>query len=85
VLEQTYGGQGMECDGLYVLVLGHSTIRHCGLVGVGMSIWVWALIPSSSCLEASLLAALAEDVELLAPPAPCLTGHCHHPSLRILD
>ena len=33
------------------------TIRRCGLVGVGVSLWVRALIPTPSCLEASLLLA----------------------------
>ena len=29
-------------DGLYML---GGTIRRCGLVGVGVSLWVWTLIP----------------------------------------
>jgi hypothetical protein len=37
---KVYGGQGVECDGLYVLGLGSSTIRRCGPVGVGVSLWV---------------------------------------------
>jgi hypothetical protein len=28
-------------DGLYMLGPGSSTIRRCGLVGVGVSLWVW--------------------------------------------
>jgi hypothetical protein len=42
------------CDGLYMLFPGRGTFRRCGPVGVGVSLWVWALRPSSSCLEASL-------------------------------
>ena len=34
--------------------------------------------PCPSCLE-------DEDVELSAPPAPCLPGCCHVPALMILD
>ena len=32
-----------ECDGLYML----GTIRRCGPVGLGVSLWAWALRPSS--------------------------------------
>ena len=39
VFEQGYGGQGVECDGLYMLGPGSGTIRRCGLVGVGVSLW----------------------------------------------
>jgi hypothetical protein len=28
------------CDGLYMLGSGRGTIRKCGLVGVGVSLWV---------------------------------------------
>jgi hypothetical protein len=35
------------CDGLYMLDPGSGTIRMCGPVGVGMSLWVWALRPPS--------------------------------------
>ena len=31
------------CDGLYMLGPGNVTIRRCGLVGVGVSLWSWAL------------------------------------------
>jgi hypothetical protein len=31
-------------DGLYMLGPGSGTIRRCGL-GVGVSLWVWAIIP----------------------------------------
>jgi hypothetical protein len=43
----SYGGQGVECDGLYLLSLGSDSIRKYGPVGVGMSLWVWSLRPSS--------------------------------------
>jgi hypothetical protein len=35
------------CNGLNMLGLGSGTIRRCDLVGVGVSLWVWALRPSS--------------------------------------
>ena len=35
------------CDGLYMLGPGSGTIRRCGPVGVGVSLWVWAIRPSS--------------------------------------
>ena len=34
------------CDDLYMLGPGSGTIRRCSLVGVGVSLWVWALRPS---------------------------------------
>jgi hypothetical protein len=34
-------------DGLYRLSSGSGTIRRCGLVGIGVSLWAWALIPLS--------------------------------------
>ena len=46
MLEQAYGGQGIKC-GLYMLGPESGTIRGYGLVGVGVSVWVWALRPSS--------------------------------------
>ena len=33
------------CDGLYMLGPGSGTIMRCGLIEVGVSLWVWALIP----------------------------------------
>jgi hypothetical protein len=43
-----------------------------------VSLWVWASGPLPSHVGAILLlASLDEDVELLAPPAPCLPGSCH--------
>jgi hypothetical protein len=33
------------CDGLYMLGPGSGIIRRCDLVGVGVSLWVWALKP----------------------------------------
>ena len=35
------------CDGLYMLSPRSGTIRKCGPVGVDVSLWVWALRPSS--------------------------------------
>ena len=34
------------CDGLYTLGPGGGTVGRCGLVGEGVSLWVWALRPS---------------------------------------
>ena len=34
-----------QCDGLYMLGPGTGTIWRCGLVGVGVSLCVWALRP----------------------------------------
>ena len=36
-----------RCDGLYMLGPGSGTIRRCGLLGVGVSLWVWTLRPLS--------------------------------------
>jgi hypothetical protein len=36
-----------HCDGLYMFGPGSGTIRRCGLVGVGVSLWAWALRPFS--------------------------------------
>jgi hypothetical protein len=36
----------LQCDGLYMLSPGSGTIRRCILVGVGVSLWCWALRPS---------------------------------------
>jgi hypothetical protein len=43
-------GEGKErseyvCDGLYMLGPGSGTIWKRGLVGVGVSLWVWVLRP----------------------------------------
>jgi hypothetical protein len=39
------------CDGLYMLGSGSGTIRRCSPVGVGVSLWVWAIRPSLSLPE----------------------------------
>jgi hypothetical protein len=36
-----------SCDGLYMLGPGSGTVRGCGHVGVGVSLWVLALRSSS--------------------------------------
>ena len=43
MFEPTYGGEGVERDGLYMLDPGSGTIRRCGLVGMGVALleWVW--------------------------------------------
>ena len=40
-----YGPHRLMC--LNAWPIGSGTIRRCGLVGVGVSLWVWALRPSS--------------------------------------
>ena len=46
------------CDGLHMLGPGSGTIRRYGPVGVGVALWMWALIPfNPNCWEASILAA----------------------------
>jgi hypothetical protein len=50
MFQQAYGGQGVECD-LYMLCPGSDTIRGCDHVGVGVSMWVLALRPSSQLPE----------------------------------
>ena len=57
MFEQLYGGQGVECDGLYMIGPGSGTIWRCGLVGVDVSLLAWALRPYSGYLEASILLA----------------------------
>ena len=47
MFEQAYGGQGVECDSLYMLSPESGRIRRCGLVGVGVSLWAWAIRLSS--------------------------------------
>ena len=36
-----------SCDGLYLLGLGSGTVRRCALVRISVSLWAWALRPSS--------------------------------------
>jgi hypothetical protein len=45
------------CDSLYILDSENGTIRRCGPVGVGESLWVWALRSYPNCLEGSVLLA----------------------------
>ena len=47
MFEQTSGDQAVEHDGLYMLNPGSGTIKRCGPVGVGLSLWVWDLRPTS--------------------------------------
>jgi hypothetical protein len=47
MFEKAYGDQGVDCDDLYMPPIGSDTIRTCGPVGVGVSLSVWALLPSS--------------------------------------
>ena len=45
------------CDGLYMLSSESSIIRRCGLVEVGVSLWMWTLRPHPSCLVTNILLA----------------------------
>jgi hypothetical protein len=47
----------IDCDGLNMLGPEDGTLWRYGLVGVGVSLWAWALIPHPNCLETSLLSA----------------------------
>ena len=38
----------MECDGLSMVDPGNGTVRMFGLVGEKVSLWAWALRPSTS-------------------------------------
>ena len=59
------------CDGLYTLGPGGGTVGRCGLVGEGVSLWVWALRPSN-CLEAGiLLATFRSSCTMPAWMLPC--------------
>jgi hypothetical protein len=71
------------CDGLHMFDSGSGTIRRRGPVGVGVSLWVWALRPSSQLPGSQYPASSPsdEDTEFLAPPTPCLPGCCHVPLL----
>ena len=66
---------------------GSGTIRRCGLVevgvplvGVGYKTLILAAWKTVFHKQPS-----DRDVELLALPAPCLPGHCHAPTLMIMD
>ena len=39
------GHSYVDWDGLHMFDPGSGTIRMCGPVGVGVPLWVWALIP----------------------------------------
>ena len=76
-----------HCGGLNMLGLGCAIIRNCGLVGRSLSLWrvgfetflltMWE--PVLSCLP------LEQDIELSAPPVPCLPGCYHSPALMIMN
>jgi hypothetical protein len=59
---------------------GNGTVGRCGLVGVGFNIFVLSVWKSVFHHQPS-----DEDEELSAPPAPCLPGCCHVPTLMIMD
>jgi hypothetical protein len=82
-----------------MLSLGNGTIRKYDPVGIGVALfeWVWPLW--SRCVTVGVgfktlfLATWKqvsnqssdEDVDLSAPPAPYLLGHCHVLGLMIMD
>jgi hypothetical protein len=85
-------GQG-PCDGLYVLGPGSGTIWRYGLVGIGVT-WLEWVCHCGCGYKILILVAwmsvlhwqpLDEDIELSAPPALCLPGYCHAPTLMIMD
>ena len=60
--------------------------NRCGLVGVGVSLWAWALRPLSSLPGSqSSPVCLQNKTELSALPIPCLPRHCHVPALMIVE
>jgi hypothetical protein len=81
------------CDGLYILGPGSGTIGRCGLVGMGVTWLEWVCHCGYGYKILTLVAwkavfhyqPLDEDIELSAPPAPCLPGYCHVPTLMIMD
>ena len=84
----------LPCDGLNMHGSGiSSTIRKCGLVGVDVALLgevyhcgCGFCDPHPSCLEADLLPWPSDEaVEFLAPPAPCLPGRFHAPTLIMMD
>ena len=68
------------------LLEGVALLSRCGL-GVGVSLWVWALRPSLLAAWKSVvsLEPSDEDVKLSAPPSPGLFGCCHVPTLMRMD
>ena len=72
-------------DGLNILGPGSGPVRIYGLAGDSVSLWGWF---SETFLLACLLEdwkpvfsylPLEQEIELSAPPAPCLPGCCHVP------
>ena len=41
MFEQLYGGQGVECDGLYMFGPGGGTISRCEPVRIGVALLEW--------------------------------------------
>ena len=91
---------GMDLGWVCVMVCiclsqGVPLLGSCGLVGVGVALLVWVWPCWRKCftvgvgLKTLILAAWSqssdEDVELSAPPVPCLPGCCHVPALMIMD
>jgi hypothetical protein len=86
---QPHGG----CDGLYSLGLGSGTIWKSDLVGIDVTWLEW--VCHCECGHKTLILVawksvfheqpLDEDVELSAPPAPCLPGCCHASTLMVMD
>jgi hypothetical protein len=65
----------------------NGTIRRCGLVGIGVALLkvgfkTFLLAPWESVFSYQ---PSDEDVELSAPPIPCLLGHCYVPALMIIN
>jgi hypothetical protein len=74
----------------YAWPKGSGIIRRCGLVGIGVALIeevchcagrLWGLLGFRLLLSGGKIPSswqpLGQDVELLAPPNPCLPAHCH--------
>ena len=66
--------------GLYMLAPGSGIVAKCGLVGVGFNTLVLATWEPVFHQQTS-----DEDVELSAPPAPCLSRCFHALFFMIMD
>jgi hypothetical protein len=90
VFEPAYGGQGMECGGLYILGPGSGTIWNLGPVEVGVALLKEVChcgggLSISYMLKLgelwhSLLLSADQNVELSAPPLVSCLPACHYAS-----
>ena len=84
-----FGSHKLTC--LKAWAMGNDTIRRCGLnEGVGCEVSMLMPHPvwnSSPLLQKTIFSwlPLGQDVDLSAPPAPCLPGCCHASTMMIMD